>query len=72
MGSTAFMVANLVGVTLLEMTGPMKQPTPMAAKRRPIVVALSPKLCMLGKVLKRTCTARCSAPDIAGQGGKQV
>lgn len=72
MGSTAFMDTNLMGVTLLEMTGPMKQPTPMAAKRRPSVVELSPKLCMLGKVLKRTCAACRSAQERAGHGGKQV
>ena len=60
-----------MGVTLLETTGPMKQPKPMAANRRPSVVELSPKLCMLGKVLKRTCAAYCSAKQILGKEQKQ-
>ena len=48
---------HLMGVTLLATTGPRKEPRPMAAKRSPRVVELSPKLCMPGSVLKRTCTA---------------
>ena len=51
---------HLVGVTLFETIGPMKQPKPIAANKRPSVVELSPKLCMLGNVLKRTCKACCT------------
>ncbi len=45
----------------------MKQPTPMAANRRPSVVELSPKLCMLGKVLNRTCAACCGLRVLPGE-----
>ena len=45
---------DLGGVSLLLTMGPMKQPKPTAAKRRPKVVAESPRECMLGRLLKRT------------------
>ena len=48
---------HLIGVTLLATTGPRKLPRPMAANKSPRVVELSPKPCMPGSVLKRTCTA---------------
>jgi hypothetical protein len=48
--------AHLMGTILLATTGPQKQPRPMALNKRPSVVALSPRLCMLGNVLKRTYT----------------
>ena len=57
-----------MGVSLLDTTGPMKQPTPMAANKRPSVVELSPKLCMLGKVLNRTCAAYCGLREMPGEG----
>jgi hypothetical protein len=34
----------------------MKQARPMEAKSRPSVVALSPSVCMLRRLLKRTCS----------------
>ena len=37
------------------MMGPMKQARPMAAKSRPSVVELSPRDCMLRRLLNRTC-----------------
>ena len=46
---------HLGGVRRLEMMGPIKQARPMAAKRSPSVVELSPSDCMLFKLLKRTC-----------------